>query len=57
MFDDTIPVRITNNYNLRVGPGKIKFLHGIVRNTKDVHTAVTEHTDNSLLGDFQGLYH
>ena len=44
MCDDTIPVRTTNNYNLRVGPGEIKTLHGIVRNTKDMHTAVTEHT-------------
>ena len=51
MCDDTIPVRTTNNYNLRVGPGEIKTLHGIVRNTKDMHTAVTEHTDSSLSGD------
>ena len=51
MFDDTIPVRTTNNYNLRVGPREIKTLHGIVRNTKDMHSAITEHTDSSLSGD------
>ena len=51
MCDDKIPVRTTNDYNLRVGPGEIKTLHGIVRNTKDMHTAVTQHTDSSLSGD------
>ena len=51
MCDDTIPVRTTNNYNLRVGPGEIKTLHGFVCNTKDMHIAVTEHTDSSLSGD------
>ena len=51
MCDDTIPVRTTNNYNLRIWPGEIKTLQCIVRNTKDMHTDVTEHTDSSLSGD------
>lgn len=48
LCDDSIPVRTTNTHNIRVGPGEVKTLHGIVRNTKDIHTAVTEHIDSSL---------
>ena len=49
--DESIPVRTTNNYSIRVGPGEVKTLHGLVRNTKDMHTAVTEHIDSSLSAD------
>ena len=49
--DETLPVRTTNNYSIRVGPGEVKTPHGLVRNTKDMHTAVTEHIDSSLSGD------
>ena len=34
-----------------MGPGEVKTLHGLVRNTKDMHTAVTEHIDSSLSSD------
>ena len=49
--DDTLPVRTTNNFNIRVGPGEVKTLHGLVRKTKDFDTAVTEHIDSSSSGD------
>ena len=42
---------MTNNYSIRVGPGEVKTLHGLVRTTEDMHTAVTEHKDSSLSGD------
>ena len=51
MCDDTLPVKTTNNYNIRIGPGEIKTLSGLVRNNKDFQTAVTEHVDCSLSGD------
>ena len=51
MCEDTLPVRTTNNYNIRVGPGEVKTLHGLVRKTRDFDTAVTEHIDSSLSGD------
>ena len=51
LCDTTIPVKTTNNYNIRVAPGEIKTLSGIVRNTKDIHTAITEHIDTSLSAD------
>lgn len=50
LCDDAIPVRTTNNFNIRVGPGEVKIIHGIVRKTSDLDTAVTEHVDNSLSG-------
>ena len=34
-----------------MGPGEVKTLHGLVRNTKDMHTAVTEHIYSSLSSD------
>ena len=48
--DDSLPVRTTNNFNICVGPGEVKVLHGFVRKTKDFETAVTEHIDSSLPG-------
>ena len=51
LLDETIPVKTTNNFNIRIGPGEVKTLNGIVRKAGDVHTAVTEHIDNSLSGD------
>ena len=51
MCDDTLPVKTTNNFNIRIGPGEIKTLSGLVRNNKNFQTAVTEHVDCSLSGD------
>lgn len=51
LLDETIPVKTTNNFYIRIGPGEVKTLNGIVRKAGDVHTAVTEHFDNSLSGD------
>lgn len=48
---EQVPVRTTNTYSLRVGPGEVKTLHGIVRNINNIQTAVTEHIDGSLSGD------
>ena len=50
-FDETVPVRTTNNYSTQVGPGEVKTLHGLKCNTNDMHTAMTEHIDSSLSGD------
>ena len=49
--DDGIPVKTTSNYSIRIGPGEIKTLHGIVRNTNNIDTAVTEHINGSLSGN------
>ena len=51
MCNDTLPVKTCNNYNIRIGPGEVKVLHGIVRKTGKMDTAVTEHIDSSLSGD------
>ena len=51
MCEDTLPVRTTNNFNIRIGPGEVKTLHGLVRKTKDFDTAVTEHIDSSFSSD------
>ncbi|MCG8044919.1 MAG: RNase H-like domain-containing protein [Candidatus Thiodiazotropha endolucinida] len=49
--DSAIPVKSTNNFSIRIGPGEVKTLNGIARNTGDINTAVTEHINNSLSGD------
>ena len=51
LCDSAIPVRTTNNFNIRVGPGEVKTLNGLARKTGDINTAVTEHINNSLSGD------
>ena len=59
MCDTTLPVKATNSYSLKIGPGEIKTLHDVVRKENDMdtavpehcHTAVTEHIDSSLSGD------
>ena len=51
LCNDTLPVKTSNNYNIRVGPGEVKVLHGIVRKTGKMDTAVTVHIDSSLSGD------
>ena len=50
LCNDTLPVKTCNNYNIRVGPGEVKVLHGIVRKTGKMDTAVREHIDSSLSG-------
>lgn len=51
LCDDNIPVKTTNNFNIRVGPGEVKTIHGIARNTGQLSTAVTEHINTSLSAD------
>lgn len=49
--DCALPVKTTNNFSTRVGPGEIKTLNDIARKTGDINTAVKEHINNSLSGD------
>ena len=52
LVDDTLPVKSTNNFSVRIAHGEIKTLSGIVRKKdKDIDTAVTEHIDTSLSAD------
>lgn len=51
MCDDGLPVKTTCNYSIRINPGEIKTLHGIVRKTNGIECAVTEHTNGSLSGN------
>ena len=51
LSDSVIPVKTTNNFSIRVGPGEVKTLNGIARKSCDISTAVTEHINNSLSGD------
>ena len=51
LSDSAIPVKITNNFSIRVRPGEVKTLNGIARKSCDISTAVTEHINNSLSGD------
>ena len=45
---DSIPVKTTNNYAIRIGPNEVKTIHGIARKSGDFETAVTEHMESSL---------
>ncbi|MCG7879345.1 MAG: RNase H-like domain-containing protein [Candidatus Thiodiazotropha endolucinida] len=51
LCDDSIPVRTTCNYAIRIAPFEVKTIHGIARKSNDMQTAVTEHMDTSLSGD------
>ncbi|MCG8048682.1 MAG: RNase H-like domain-containing protein, partial [Candidatus Thiodiazotropha endolucinida] len=51
MCDDGLPVKTTCNYSIRINPGEIKTLHGIVRKSNGIECAVTEHTNGSLSGN------
>ena len=51
LCDDSIPVKTTSNYSIRIAPHEIKTIHGIARRTGEFDTAVTEHMDTSLPGD------
>ena len=51
LYDTTLTVMTTNSYCLKIGPGEIKPLHGMVRREGDMDTAVTEHIDSSLSGN------
>ena len=48
---DSIPVKTTNNYAIRIGPNEVKTIHGIARKSSDFETAVTEHVESSLSGN------
>ena len=51
-MNETLPVKSTNSFSVRIAPGEIKTLSGIVRrHNKDIDTSVTELTDTSLSGD------
>ena len=43
LSDSAIPVKTTNTFSIRVGPGELKTLNGIARKLCDISTAVTEH--------------
>ena len=51
LCDSAIPVKTTNNFTIRVGPGEVKTVNGIARKTGEIDAAVTEHINNSLSGD------
>lgn len=51
LSDNVIPVKTTNNFGIRVGPGEVKTIHGLARKSSEMTTAVTEHINNSLSGD------
>ena len=51
LCDSAIPVKSTNNYTIRVGPGEMKTVNGIARHTGKLKAGLTEHTNNSLSGD------
>ena len=51
LSDNAIPVKTTNNFSIRVGPGDVKTVNGIARKTSEINAAVTEHINNSLSGD------
>ena len=51
MSDQSIPVKTTCNYSIRVAPGEVKTLHGMVRKISDLEAAVTEHVNGSLSGN------
>lgn len=51
LCNNTVPVKTTNNFNIRVGPGEVKTINGIARKAGNIGFAVTEHIDSSLSGD------
>lgn len=51
MSDQSIPVKTFCNYSIRVAPGEVNTLHGMVRKTSDLEAAVTEHVNGSLSGN------
>ena len=48
---DSIPVKTTNNYAIRIGPNEVRTIHGIARKSSDFETVVTEHVESSLSGN------
>ena len=51
LCDDSIPVKTTSNYAIRIAPYEVKTIHGLARKTGDFESALTEHTDTSLPGN------
>ena len=51
LIDNAIPVKTTNNFSIRIGPGEMKTVNGLARKSSDMTAAVTEHIDSSLSGD------
>ena len=51
LCDSAIPVKSTNNFTIRVGPGEMKTVNGIARHSGNLKAGLTEHINNSLSGD------
>ena len=51
LCDSAIPVKSTNNFAIRVGPGEMKTVNGIARHSGNLKAGLTEHINNSLSGD------
>ena len=51
LIDNAIPVKTTNNFSIRIGPGEMKTINSLARKSSDMTAAVTEHIDSSLSGD------
>ena len=52
LCDNSIPVKTTNNFSIRVGPGEMKTVTGIARKSSEaMNAALTEHINSSLSGD------
>ena len=51
-FDKSIPVKTTNNFSIRVGPGEMKTVTGIAQKLSEaMNAAPTEHINSSLSCD------
>ena len=51
LCDNAIPVKTTNNFTIRVGPGEMKTVNGLARDASKISTGLTEHINSSLSGD------
>ena len=49
--NSAIPVKSTNNFTIRVGPGEMKTVNCIARHSGNLKAGLTEHINNSLSGD------
>ena len=51
LCDSVVPVKSTNNFTIRVGPGEMKTVNGVARHSGNLKAGLTEHINNSLSGD------
>lgn len=47
---DEVPVKTTNKYAIQIAPNETKVIRGIVRNVRNIESAVTEQVNTSLSG-------